>query len=106
MDQLFWYGFVLIQYDGVRSKVWIDVEKTPEQLKPGRLIRRAEEIITNLESEKDVPETIEAIMRNKQIKRDGHIIMFLMGLDFRWTTAGRAVFDQETRELIEAYADA
>jgi len=74
---------------GMTKPVWLNVEKSRAELAPARLIHRATDMLTEVESTKPDPKAVEKILNGKQIKIDHKMIAWSFQGRLQWSKVGR-----------------
>lgn len=91
------------EYEATRQ-VWCDRQKSPEELKPARMLHRMCEIATDLEKAKRLPQQLDKVMSTKVLKCDGSRVAFILNGELQFTVLGLAKWSQEQRGLLAAAA--
>ena len=94
-----------IKQDGLDKPVWLDVEKSFQELKPARVINRAHDLIEDLESRRDDPQAVEKIMNGKQINLGGKIVAWSFRGALTWANIGIKRYSEEERQQVTAFAE-
>ena len=95
----------LIQTYAEGKWLWLDYKKTEPQLRPGRLVNRAYDILSDIESARAESEVVEKFMNGKFIKVGGSRAGY--SLQGTWKLTNKAItrYTQEDLSMAKAYAE-
>ena len=84
--------------------VWLDAKKTMEELKPGRVLRRAQQVMTIFEGEKEVKREITANLKDFTLAANGIIMLNARIAPPIFTKEGAASFNEDQRrQIVETF---
>ena len=86
-------------------KVWLDVKNTDAENRPARLMHRAHDCLTDIESSRSDKKVIKKDPSGKFLSIDDKRIGFSLRGRWRWTQHASARYTAEELELAKAYAE-
>lgn len=80
--------------------VWLDVQKNVSELQPGRLVRRACEILTLFKTYKTIARKMESNLRDMSISGDSVVMVNARVKPCWWTKPGIERYSEEERRQV------
>ena len=93
--------------DGAQTAVWLDVQKTREELKPARRVKSLHQSIKDAlfdQEKQQVPCTFD--QRTRSVSVRGARAAYMKGEEVKWTAVGVACLPEESREWIATVVEA
>jgi hypothetical protein len=95
----------LRQLGATNHVIYLDVKKSRREMRPARLLKRALESLTDLESCRSDKIELQVNMGAKFIKGPLRWICFVARGQLHWTDYGNSRYSDQERELIESFAE-
>lgn len=85
--------------------VWLDIQKSRDQLRPSRMTHRACEVIEDFERARPDAMTVEKLLASKTIKVGGNRVAFVLDNTIRFTVWAMARYSHEQLDIVKGYCD-
>ena len=92
-----------IKAPGCEIFVWLDVEKSRNELRPARLIHRGAEALSNQEDNMSEPLEVTKRMNGKQIKVGNRLAMWTLYGKLQWSKWAQNRYGEEDIEAMSAF---
>ena len=84
---------------------WLNAKKERSETRPGRIVKRMETCLCDVEAGMESPLAVEEVMNGKFIRVGGNRVGYTFHGEWKWTAYANSRYSDETREMSRAYAE-
>lgn len=85
--------------------VWLDIQKSRDQLRPSRMTHRACEVFEDFERSRPDAMTVEKLLASKTTKVGGNRVAFVLDNTIRFTIWAMTRYSNEQLDIVRGYCD-